>query len=107
MMAKYLYIGSYTAQGAAGVMAKGGTARREAARAAVESVGGTMDAFYFGFGEDDAYILFDAPSHAVASAISLSVSSAGAFGGRMIVLLTPEEIDEAAKLRPRYSPPGS
>jgi uncharacterized protein with GYD domain len=105
-MAKYLYIGSYTHQGAAGLMKKGGSARRDAARAAVASVGGTMDSFHFAFGEDDAYILFDAPSQAAASAISLTVSAAGGFAGRMVVLITPEEIDEAAKLGPDYSPPG-
>jgi uncharacterized protein with GYD domain len=106
-MAKYLMIGSYSTVGARGLMEKGGTARKEAARMAVESVGGTLEAFYFGFGKDDAYILFDAPSHAATSALSLAVSSAGGFSGRIVVLITPEEIDEAARLHPSYSPPGS
>jgi len=106
-MAKYLYIGSYTPEGAKGVMDKGGTARREAARAAIESVGGTLESFYYAFGKDDAYIVFDAPSHAAASAISLTVSAGGGFGGRIVVIMTPEEIDQAAKLGPKYSPPGS
>jgi len=34
-MAKYLVIGSYTAEGAAGVLREGGSGRREAARQAV------------------------------------------------------------------------
>ncbi len=106
-MAKYLLIGSYSAVGAKGLMAKGGSARREAARRSIESVGGTLEAYYFGFGKDDAYVLFDAPSHAAASALSLTASQAGGFSGRVIVLITPEEIDEASRLHPEYSPPGS
>jgi uncharacterized protein with GYD domain len=107
IMAKYLFIGSYTAQGAKGVLEKGGTAREQAAREAVESVGGTMEAFYFGFGSDDAYVLIDAPSQAAASAVSLAVSAGGGFAGRIVVLITPEEIDQAAKMTPSYRPPGS
>ncbi len=106
-MSKYLFIGSYTQQGATGVMAEGGSARRDAARAAVESIGGTLESFYFGFGEDDAYIVFDAPSHAAASALSLTVSGGGGFGGRVVVLITPEEIDQAAAMSPSYRAPGS
>lgn len=106
-MPKYLFIGSYTAQGAKGVMEKGGSARRDAAREAIESVGGTVESFYFGFGKDDAYVMFDAPSHAAASAISLTTSAAGGFSGRIVVLITPEEIDEAARMSPTYRPPGT
>jgi uncharacterized protein with GYD domain len=106
-MAKYLFIGSYSPQGAKGVLEKGGTARQDAAREAVESVGGTMEAFFFGFGSDDAYVLVDAPSHAAASALSLAVSAGGGFAGRVVVLITPEEIDEAARMTPSYRPPGS
>ncbi len=71
-MAKYLYVGSYTAQGAKGTLAKGGSARREAARKAVESVGGTIESFYFGFGADDFYLIYDAPSAAAAAALALT-----------------------------------
>ena len=53
-MAKYLLKASYTAEGAKGVLKDGGTKRREAAQKAIESVGGSVDAFYFAFGSDDA-----------------------------------------------------
>lgn len=105
-MPKYLVIGSYTAQGAKGVMQEGGSARREAAKRAIESVGGTMESFYFGFGGDDVYLVYDAPSHAAASSVSLTVSSAGGFEARTVVLIMPEEIDEAARMSPTYRPPG-
>ncbi len=106
-MPKYLFVGSYTAEGAKGVLEKGGLARRDAARRAIESVGGSLEAFHFAFGEDDAYVLFDAPNHAAASAVSLTVGAAGGFRGRTIVLITPEEVDEAAGMSADYQPPGS
>ena len=52
-MAKYMLIGSYTAEGAKGVLKEGGSGRRDAARAAIESAGGSLESFYFGFGADD------------------------------------------------------
>ena len=48
-MPKLLVNASYTAEGAKGLLAQGGTARVEASRAAIESVGGTMESFYFAF----------------------------------------------------------
>jgi len=105
-MPKYLITGSYTAQGAKGVMQEGGSARREVARRVVESVGGTLESFYYAFGTDDIYAVYDAPSHAAASSVSLVIGSAGGFEPRTVVLITPEEIDEAAQMSPEYRPPG-
>jgi uncharacterized protein with GYD domain len=96
-MAKYMLIASYTAEGAKGVLKDGGTKRRKAAKKAIESVGGTVDAFYFAFGSEDAYVLIDMPDHASAAAASLAVSSSGAVATRTVVLITPEEIDKAAE----------
>src|SRR5205823_12948392 len=67
-MAKYLLKASYTAEGAKGVLKDGGTKRREAAQKAIESVGGSVDAFYFAFGSNDAYVLIDMPDYASAAA---------------------------------------
>lgn len=106
-MAKYLYIGSYTAQGAKGVMQQGGSARREAAKKAVESVGGTVESFYYGFGSDDFYLIYDVPNHAAAAALALTVGASGAISARTVPLIMPEELDEAAKLHTDYTPPGS
>lgn len=106
-MAKFIYIGSYSAQGAKGVMQQGGTARRRAAEKVIESVGGRVESFYFGFGKDDFYVTFDAPSAAAAAAVALTVGGSGAVGGRTIPVITAEEIDEAAKMSPDYSPPGA
>jgi len=103
-MAKFMYIGSYTAQGAKGALAEGGTARRKAAEQVIASVGGTIESYYFGFGKDDFYVIFDVPSAAAAAAAALTVGGSGAVSGRTIPLITPEEIDEASKLSPAYTP---
>ena len=106
-MAKYLIIGNYTAEGAKGLLKEGGTSRREAIRQIVESVGGTLESLYWGFGADDAYIVADLPSHAAAAAASLRVSSSGSAGMRTVPLITAEDLDAASKLSPTYRAPGA
>lgn len=106
-MAKYLIIGSYTAQGAAGVLKEGGTGRWAAAKQAVESVGGKLDTLYWGFGSDDFYATVDLPSHASATAASLKISSSGSSRVRTIPLMTTEDIDAAAKMSPSFRAPGA
>jgi uncharacterized protein with GYD domain len=106
-MPKYLVTGSYTAEGARGVLAEGGSARRAATRQLVESLGGTMEAYYFAFGSDDFYIVADMPGNAAAAAAALTAGASGAVNARTIVLLTPEEVDATAKLSPRYRAPGA
>jgi uncharacterized protein with GYD domain len=106
-MAKYLITGSYTAQGAKGVLAEGGTGRREATERVVSSVGGSVEAYYFGFGGNDFYVIADFPGHAAVVAAALTGAAAGGMTVSTTVLLTPEEIDEAAKLSPDYRAPGA
>ena len=106
-MAKYLVIANYNAQGAAGVLEKGGTARVEAVTAAVTALGGTVESFYFGFGEDDAYVTVDLPDHATAAALGLTVGASGLTRSRTVVLLTAAEIDRAAAVKVSYKGPGS
>jgi uncharacterized protein with GYD domain len=106
-MAKYLVIGSYTAEGAAGVLKEGGSGRRAAAQAAIGSVGGTLESLYWGFGSDDFYAVVDLPNHAAATAASLKISSSGSSRVRTIPLMTAEDIDAAAKLSPSFRPPGA
>lgn len=105
-MPRYLYIGSYTAEGAKGVLKDGGTKRREAATRAVESVGGTVESFDFAFGGDDFYLLVEVPSNAAMATVSMTVASSGAVAGRTVPLLTPAEIDQAVGTKTDYTPPG-
>jgi uncharacterized protein with GYD domain len=105
-MAKYLVSASYTAEGAKGVLKDGGTKRRQAAEEAVKSVGGKLEAFYFAFGDSDAFIIVDAPDHATIAATSLAINASGAVRTKTVVLLTPEEIDQASKKGTTYRAPG-
>ena len=72
----------------------------------LESVGGKVDAFYFTLGENDIVTIVDVPDNVSIAAASLTISAAGGFRGKTTVLLTPEEIDQAAKKTVRYRPPG-
>jgi uncharacterized protein with GYD domain len=105
-MAKYLLAASYTAEGAKGLLKESGTKRRQAAEQAVKSAGGKLEAFYFAFGESDAFVIIDAPDHATVAAASLVINASGAVRTKTVVLLTPEEIDQAIKKGTTYRAPG-
>lgn len=96
-MPKYMIHASYTVDGIKGVLKEGGTSRRAAVEAAIKAVGGKLEAFYFAFGEHDVVGIVDGPDNATAAAFSMAVAASGTVRSRTIVLLTPEEIDQAAK----------
>ena len=105
-MPKYLVIASYSADGAKGLLKDGGSKRRQAAETALKSVGGRVEAFYFAFGDGDLYAIVDAPDNVSMAAASLAINASGAVGTKTVVLLTPEEIDQATRKTPTYQPPG-
>ena len=105
-MAKYLIEANYVGDGTKGLLKEGGTSRRAAVEAAAKTVGGSVDAFYYAFGETDAYVIIDLPDNATAAALALTIAATGTVTMRTTVLLTPEEIDQAAKKSPSYRPPG-
>lgn len=105
-MAKYLVTASYSADGVKGVLKNGGTARADAVSKAVNGLGGKMNSFDFAFGGDDAIVMVELPDNVAAAALGLAVSSTGLASVRTTVLLTPAEIDEAAKRQVAYTPPG-
>ena len=106
-MAKYLVVASYTADGIKGIVSKGGSARRDAVEQMVGGIGGKVESFYFGFGEGDAYVIVELPDNVSAAAVGLAVSSSGLASTKTVVLLTPEEIDKAAKINVGYKAPGA
>ena len=106
-MPKYLFTASYTQEGVKGVASAGGSSRRDAVAHVAESVGGSLESFYFAFGGHDAYVLVDLPDNESAAAVALTVNSAGGAVVSTVVLLTPEEVDAAAKKSVDYRPPGS
>lgn len=106
-MPRYLVRASYSPAGAQGLLREGGTARRDALTASIESVGGTVETFLYALGGDDLFIVMDAPDNVSAAALGLAVASVGAITWNTTVLLTPEEIDEAAGRSVSYRPPGA
>ena len=105
-MPKYLVQFNYTGQGLKGVLKEGGTSRRAATEELVKSLGGTLEAYYFAFGEADGFALVDLPDNASTAAINLTVAASGAVTTKTTVLITPEEVDAAVKKTPSYRPPG-
>lgn len=106
-MPKYLFEAMYTPEGVKGVQSAGGSSRREAVAHVAESVGGTLESFHFAFGERDAYVIADLPNNEAAAAVALTVNASGGAGVKTTVLLTPEEVDAAAKRSVDYRPPGA
>jgi uncharacterized protein with GYD domain len=105
-MAKFLLKASYTAEGAKGFLKDGGTGRRAAVQKAIEGLSGSIESFYFSFGDADVYVVVDLPDSTSAAALSLAVNSGGAVELQTVPLLTAEEMDEATKKSVEYRPPG-
>jgi uncharacterized protein with GYD domain len=105
-VAKYLWQASYTADGVKGVLKEGGSGRRDAIEKVVADLGGTLEEFYFAFGEDDVYAIADLPDHTAAAAVALAVGATGAVRIKTTVLLTPDEVDRAAHTTVGYRAPG-
>jgi uncharacterized protein with GYD domain len=106
-MPKYLIEASLTEQGVQGIQREGGTSRREAVTKAVQSVGGSLESFYFAFGERDVIVIADFPDNESAVAMAIAVNSSGAVTTRTVVLLTPEQVDDAVKRSVEYRAPGA
>jgi uncharacterized protein with GYD domain len=107
-MAKYLVRAAYSQEGLKGVIKGGGSARRAALSQAAQSVGGKLEAVYFALGRDDVYLILEAPDNVSAAALTLAAGASGSVSHlETVVLLTPEEIDQAAKKTVTYRPPGT
>ena len=105
-MPKYLWQISYTISGAKGLLAEGGSSRRDAITAMVESVGGHVEVCYYAFGTTDLYVIGEVPDEVAATSLSLRTAGAGAARSQTVVLLTPEQLDEATARQVTYRPPG-
>jgi uncharacterized protein with GYD domain len=106
-MAKLLWHGSYSEQGARALVEEGGTKRRAGVDQAVTAMGGTLESMYFAFGDDDFYATVDMPDNVSGAAVSLAAAQAGAVRLKTVVLLTAEDLDEAAKRAHEYQGPGA
>jgi uncharacterized protein with GYD domain len=106
-MPKFLIEASYTLDGVKGVQSAGGASRRDAVAQVAQSVGGSLESFHFAFGDHDAYVICDLPDNEAAAAVAMTVNASGGATAKTVVLLTPEEVDAAAKRSVDYRPPGS
>jgi uncharacterized protein with GYD domain len=105
-MPKYLSRTSYTAEGLEGLLKEGGTKREQAMERLAESLGGKLEAFYYAFGDDDLYAIWDMPDNVTVAAVSLMVNASGTANVKVTVLLTPEEVDRAVNTNVDFSLPG-
>ena len=106
-MPKFLVRANYVGEGIKGLMREGGSSRRDAARAAIESVGGSLECMYYAFGDTDVYAICDVPDVATATALSLTLNASGAVQVNLVPLITPEDVDAAVAKTPTYRPPGT
>ena len=106
-MPKYLVRASLSMEGLKGTLKDGGTKRRDAVANLARSLGGNLESFYYAFGEDDIYAIFEMPDNVSAATASVTVSAAGAGSPATIVLITPEEMDQVARRHADYIPPGA
>lgn len=84
--------------------------RRVAARAYIESVGGTLHGFWYAFGTHDGYNLWEAPDNVSMAAVALAISAGGALSSfETTVLLTVDETLDALRKASQigYRPPAA
>jgi len=106
-MPKYLISASYTAEGLKGLQRDKASGRQRAVGAAVQGLGGKLDAIYYALGEHDVYTIVDLPDIITATAFSVAVSASGLVRTKTIALMTVEETDQALAKNVQYRPPGS
>ena len=105
-MPKYLLQANYVGDGVKGLLKDGGSKRRAVVEKLFQSLGGSLEAFYYAFGDTDLYVIAEFPNQAAVAAFVLTVTATGTVTVKTTVLLTPEEIDAAGTLHPTFSAPG-
>src|SRR5918912_3031722 len=72
--------------------------RRKAAQDYVESVGGKLHGFWYAFGENDGYNLWEAPDNVSMAAVALAITGGGSLSSfETTVLLTVDETMDALR----------
>ena len=105
-MPKYLFQASYTRRGVKGLLKEGGSKRAKVVDGLITSAGGTLEAYYFAFGDNDVYCIAEFPDEAAAAAVSLAVAAGGALTVKTTVLLDPATMDDAVNRTVSYTKPG-
>ena len=106
-MAKYLINATYTPEGTQGLLKEGGTSRQKLIEGMTSKLGGSIECFYYSFGDTDVVCIADVPDPVTAAAISMSINATGAVELSMTPLLLPSDIDKATKKTVGYRSPGA
>lgn len=105
-MKKYLIRGAYNTDGTRGLLQEGGSERQRAIEHMLAAISGRVESFYYALGENDVYLVIELPDEVSAAAVVLRVNAAGLVRISLTPLLTPAEMDEAAKISVSYRAPG-
>lgn len=84
--------------------------RRDAARSYIESVGGKLHGFWYGFGKHDGHTLWEAPDNVSMAAVALAIGAGGALSSlETIVLMSVEDTIDALRKASelKYKAPGT
>jgi uncharacterized protein with GYD domain len=84
--------------------------RRKAGQTYIESVGGKLHGFWYGFGTHDGYTIWEAPDNVSLAAVALAISAGGAVHSfETTVLMSVEEAMDAMRKAGeiKYKTPGS
>ena len=84
--------------------------RRKAAQSYIESVGGKLHGFWYAFGTQDGYNLWEAPDNVSMAAVAIAIGAGGALSSfETTVLMTVEETLDALRKAEgvRYRAPGA
>jgi len=106
-MPKYLVIATYSAEGMKGMLREGGSERRRIIADMAKNLDGELESFFYAFGANDVYSIVDLPDNVTAAAMAANISAGGMVRCSVTVLLTPEEMDKAARTKMYYRPPGA
>ena len=94
-MALYMVRFGYTPESWAALV-KSPENREETVRRMLKESGASLEHIWYAFGDEDGFALIEAPDNVTAAAISLAITSTGAFSSfKTSVLLTQEETLEA------------
>ena len=105
-MPTYLLVATYRSEGMQGVLREGGSERRKMIADMAQNLGGELESFYYAFGSHDVYSVVDIPDNVTAAAMGAHITAGGMVRCEITVLVTPEEMDKAARTKMYYRPPG-
>jgi len=108
-MTTYLIQASYTALGFSGLI-QSPEDRSGMVRSLVEGLGGTLESFYYAFGDHDVVEIVELPDSVSMAAFSMALGASGAVTNVKTTVLIPvnEGVEAARKAGSiGYRPPGS